>query len=53
MRFYKDKVHPDRIIAYMFIKEGILMGIHGENPALIKTRKKYLSMKQYYYGKNV
>ena len=24
----------------MFIQEGIIMGIHGENPPLMKTRKK-------------
>jgi len=24
----------------MFIEEGIIMGIHGENPPLMKTRKK-------------
>ena len=24
----------------MFIEEGIIMGIHGENPTLMKTRKK-------------
>ena len=24
----------------MFIEEGIIMGIHGENPPLKKTRKK-------------
>ena len=38
MRFYKEK--SDKSIAYMFIGEGILMGIHGENPPLMKTRKK-------------
>ena len=40
MRFYKDKEHSDKSIAYMFIEEGIIMGIHGENPPLMKTRKK-------------
>ena len=40
MRFYKDKEHYDKSIAYMFIEEGIIMGIHGENPPLMKTRKK-------------
>ena len=42
MRFYKDKEHYDKSIAYMFIEEGIIMGIHGENPPLMKTRKKIL-----------
>ena len=40
MRFYKDKNHLDKSIAYIFIEEGIIMGIHGENPPLMKTRKK-------------
>ena len=38
MHFYKD--YADKSIAYMFIEEGIIMGIHGENPPLMKTRKK-------------
>ena len=42
MRFYKDKKHSDKSIAYIFIEEGIIMGIHGENPPLMKTRKKIL-----------
>ena len=36
----KDKDHSDKSIDYMFIEEGIIMGIHGENPPLMKTRKK-------------
>ena len=40
MRFYKYKNHLDKSIAYIFIEEGIIMGIHGENPPLMKTRKK-------------
>ena len=40
MRFLKDKEHGDKSIAYMFIEEGIIMGINGENPPLMKTRKK-------------
>ena len=40
MRFYKDKDHSHKSIDYMFIEEGIIMGIHGENPTLIKNRKK-------------
>ena len=39
MRFYKDNKHFDKSINYMFIEEGIIMGIHGENPPLMKTRK--------------
>ena len=52
MRFYKGKEHSDKSIDYMFIEEGIIMGIHGENPPLMKTRKKLLLKKQDYYGKN-
>ena len=40
MRFYKDKEHSHQSIDYMFIEEGIIMGIYGENPPLMKTRKK-------------
>ena len=36
----------------MFIEEAIIMGIHGENPPLMKTRKKFLQKKQDYCGKN-
>ena len=42
MRFYKDKEEFDQFTSYMFIEEGIIMGIHGENPPLMKTRKKIL-----------
>ena len=38
MRFYKD--YSDKSIAYMILEEGIIMGIHGESPPLMKTRKK-------------
>jgi len=40
MRFYKDRDNSDKSIDYMFIEEGIIMGIHGENPPLMKTKKK-------------
>ena len=52
MRFYKDRDNSDKSIDYMFIEEGIIMGVHGENPPLMKTRKKLLLKKQDYYGKN-
>ncbi len=52
MRFYKDKDYSDKSIDCMFIEEGIIMGIHGEDPPLMKTRKKLLLKKQDYYGKN-
>ena len=40
IRFYKDREHSEKSIAYILIEEGIIMGIHGENPPLMKTRKK-------------
>ena len=40
VRFYKDYEYFDKSITHMFIEEGIIMGIHGENPPLMKTRKK-------------
>ena len=40
IRFSKDRENPEKSFAYMFIEEGIIMGIHGENPPLMKTRKK-------------
>ncbi len=40
MRFFKDLENSDKPINYMFIEEGIIMGIHGENPPLMKTKKK-------------
>ena len=44
MRFYKDRDNSDKSIDYMLIEEGIIMGIHGENPPLMKTRKKLLNV---------
>ena len=43
MRIYKDKEYSDKSIVYMFIEEGIIMGIYGENPPLMKTKKKILT----------
>ena len=39
IRFYKNKKNKEDLIEYMFIEEGIVMGIHGENPPLMKKRK--------------
>ena len=52
MRFYKGKDFSNKSTAYMFIEEGIIMGIHGENPPFMKTRKKILIKEARYYGKN-
>ena len=43
MRFYKDQEYSDESIPYMFIEEGIIMGSYGENPPLMKTKKKILT----------
>ena len=41
IRFYKKNKNKNKkdLIEYMFIEEGIVMGSHGENPPLMKTRK--------------
>ena len=39
IRFYKNKENKKEFMKSMFIEEGIIMGIHGENPPLMKTRK--------------
>lgn len=39
IRFYKKNKNKKDLIEYMFIEEGIVMGIHGENPPLMKTTK--------------
>jgi len=50
--FCKDKDYSNKSIDYIFIEEVIIMGIHEEKTPLMKTRKKLLSKKQDYYGKN-
>ena len=50
--FCKDKDYTNKSIDYIFIEEVIIMGIHEEKTPLMKTRKKLLSKKQDYYGKN-
>ena len=39
IRFYKKYKNKELLIEYMIIEEGIIMGIHGENPPLMKTRR--------------
>ncbi len=39
IRFYKTNKNKEDLIELMFIEEGIVMGSHGENPPLMKTRK--------------
>lgn len=38
IRFYKNNKNKKGISEYMIIEEGIVMGTHGENPPLMKTR---------------
>ncbi len=40
VRFYKKNENKEDLNEYILIEEGIIMGIHGENPPLMKTRKK-------------
>ena len=40
MRFYKCTNEKGKTKDFICIEEGIIMGIHGENPPLMKTRKK-------------
>ena len=39
IRFYKKNKNKKDVIEYIFIEEGSVMGSHGENPPLMKTRK--------------
>ena len=39
IRFYKKNKYKEDLKGYMIIEEGIVMGSHGENPPLMKTRK--------------
>ena len=39
IRFRKKNQNEEKLIDYMLIEEGIVMGIHGENPPLMKMRK--------------
>jgi len=52
IRFSKDKKNSEKSMSYMFIEEGIIMGIHGEYPPLMKLKKKFISKKRELYGKN-
>ena len=39
IRFYKNNENKEDFIEYMLIEEGIVMGSHGENPPLMKSRR--------------
>ena len=39
IRFYKKNENKEDLIKSMFIEEGIVIGSHGENPPLMKTRR--------------
>ena len=38
-RFTKNKNNKDRFFEYMFVDSGIVVGILGSKPPLMKTRK--------------
>ena len=40
IRFYKDYANGDKYIDYIFVEEGIIMGIYGDKAPLMKKRKK-------------
>ena len=50
IRFYCNK---RGIIEYMFVEEGIIMGIHGEKPPLMKTRKEMKIEDARFYWKSL
>tara|TARA_Y100001970_G_C13952724_1_gene709082 strand:- start:23 stop:271 length:249 start_codon:yes stop_codon:yes gene_type:complete len=37
-RFQKDTKSDDKFFEYMFLDTGIIVGIYGENPPLMKNR---------------
>ena len=53
IRFYKKNENKEDLIEYMFIEEGIVMGSHGENPPLMKTRKEMKIEDARLYWKNL
>ena len=38
-RFIKNTANKDRFFEYMYIDTGLVVGAHGDNPPLMKTRK--------------
>ena len=39
VRFYKKNDKKEEFIELIFIEEGIVMGMHGEEPPLMQTRR--------------
>ncbi len=39
-RFSKDNQNKDKFFDYMFIDSGIILGVLGKEPPLMKTREK-------------
>ena len=39
-RFTKNKNNNDKFFEYIFIESGIVVGVHGDKPPLMKTRNK-------------
>ena len=38
-RFTKNKNNKDKFFEYMFVDSGIVVGVFGDKPPLMKTRK--------------
>ena len=38
-RFTKNKINEDKFFEYMFVDSGIIVGVLGDKPPLMKTRK--------------
>ena len=53
IRFYKKNKNKDNLIEYICIEEGIVMGSHGENPPLMKTRRRMKIEDARLYWKNL
>ena len=53
IRFYQNNKNKDDLIEHMFIEEGIVMGSHGENPPLMKTRREMKIEDARLYWKNL
>ena len=53
IRFYKDYANGDKYIDYIFVEEGIIMGIYGDKAPLMKKRKKMNIEKARLFWKNL
>ena len=53
IRVYKNLDYKEDLIEYMLSEEGIIMGIYGENPPLMKTRKVMKTEDARFFWKNL